>query len=117
MKYFIDANSFGAPFFSDGLSKFVEGKDAEDAMNNFIKDYKHPAGLYSANLYEDANAFHEGHEPLLKYRSNKQLRIEELTADKKSGYSILTGTDFVEIDNIRYTVDNPKEGRIIKSAS
>ncbi len=70
MEYFIEANSFAAPFFSDTSSGFVEADSPEQALLRFKDDYKHPCGLYAAVCYQDANAKHKGHEPLAKWVSN-----------------------------------------------
>ena len=70
MEYFIEANSFAAPFFSDTSSCFIVAESPEKALLDFKKQYTHPCGLYAAVCYEDANAKHKGHQPLAKWVSN-----------------------------------------------
>ena len=41
-EYFIRANSFAAPFFSDSSSAFEKAETVEDALNNFARKYKNP---------------------------------------------------------------------------
>ncbi len=70
-EYFIVANSFAAPFFSDQSTHFIAADSAEDALDKFILTYKHPLGLYSAAAYFDANDFHKGFSPMASYLSPK----------------------------------------------
>jgi hypothetical protein len=64
-EYYIVANSKAAPFVSDTSEHWWNGISPHDALKAFIKEYKHPAGLYSANLYIDANAKAKGKKPIL----------------------------------------------------
>jgi hypothetical protein len=66
-EFFITSNSFAAPFFSDSWEGFVKGKDAKVALLNYVHDYKHPAGLYSANIYSSADAYHHDEKPLFHW--------------------------------------------------
>ena len=70
-EYFVISHSFAAPFISDVDESFIKGKDPKDAMTRFRKGYKHPAGLYSAGLYKDANAAKRGRKALALYFSGK----------------------------------------------
>jgi|WetSurMetagenome_2_1015567.scaffolds.fasta_scaffold895905_2 hypothetical protein len=70
-RFFVVANSCAAPFFSDTSTEFVSGKTPWHAMENFKDSYDHPAGLYGANLYKDANAYHGGDKPLIRFISDK----------------------------------------------
>jgi len=69
-EYFIIANSFAAPFFSDTSEKFVEGINPEAALLSFVENYNHPSGLFSAWLYKDANSERKNEKPLAKWESN-----------------------------------------------
>jgi hypothetical protein len=69
-EYFIAANSFAAPFISDTSYCFVEAADPREAITRFVVNYKHPAGLYAAMCYEDANAFYKGSDLLVEWRCN-----------------------------------------------
>ena len=70
-EYFIVSNSFAAPFFSDTDEHYIKGKNPKDAMTRFRKGYKHPAGLYAANLYLNADAYHKKKDPLFKWCSKE----------------------------------------------
>src|ERR1700722_8877548 len=50
-EFFVVSESNAAPFFSDTGHHYVEGDGAENAMHAFVAAYKHPCGLYAANLY------------------------------------------------------------------
>ena len=76
-KYFIVANSFVAPFVSDTSFEYVTAKSPEDGMEKFKKRYKHPCGLYAANLYENADAYHQNKKPLVIFRSEKAIEKEK----------------------------------------
>lgn len=69
-EYYIVANSFAAPFVSDTQKKFVVANNAKEALLFFMEDYKHPAGLYCAWAYRDANAEAKELRPLAKWHSN-----------------------------------------------
>ncbi len=78
-EYYIVANSNASPFFSDESTSWVIGIDPEFALLSFVENYKHPAGLFAANLYKDANACFKGKKPLAKWRSFKALSRENET--------------------------------------
>jgi hypothetical protein len=70
-EYFVVSNSFAAPFFSDTDTGFVKGSSPKDAMDRFRKSYKHPCGLYAANLFQTSDSYHKRTEPLLKWSSQE----------------------------------------------
>ena len=45
-------NSNAAPFFSDTDSGFIEARNPMEALVKVVKNYKHPAGLFSAVIKE-----------------------------------------------------------------
>lgn len=73
-EYFIVANSFAAPFVSDTSEAWWNGTDPEDALLAFRKEYKHPAGLYCAYLYKDANDYKKKKQPLASFMSQEALK-------------------------------------------
>jgi len=115
-EYFIVANSFAAPFFSDRSEEYIRGKNPENGMHHFMAQYEHPCGLYSANLYKNADAYHKGEKPLCRYLCNLELEKQRLTKGKGS-YSFLHSSrndlQFIEIDHERHYIKNPKEGKIL----
>jgi hypothetical protein len=104
-EYFIDANSYAAPFVSDNSTKYVEADTPQEALEKFAADYKHPAGLYVAFAYESADDMHKGKYPLARWLSNKQIRIEELTEGKGSYTLYSDGPRSFELDGQHYTVE------------
>lgn len=98
-EYFVKANSFAAPFFSDSSAVYVKGENPKKAMEKFVKEYTHPCGLYAANLYESADAYHKQRKALVKYRSNEA----EFMQKEKTGR--------IQIDEIWYDIPNPTEGQ------
>lgn len=112
-EFFIDANSFAAPFISDSSTAFVEAADPREALDRFAADYRHPAGLYSADAYASADAYQKGGKPLAMWRSNHVLAMEKATAGL-TGYSVLGhGPGKFEIDGKLIEVEDPKGGRVI----
>lgn len=112
--YYIESNSFAAPFFSDNNFKYVQAQDPRTALEEYVKAYDHPAGLYSAAVWESADAKNQGGRWLHQWLCNHALKLAELT-DGLGGYSHLGhGPGDFEINNIRHTVDDPKGGRIIE---
>jgi hypothetical protein len=113
-EYFIVASSFAAPFFSDQSSQYIKGENPTEAMKSFVKQYKHPAGLYSAALYASADAYHKNDKHLLQYLSNHELGLRKATRGKHSySYYGRAPGDF-EINGQNVIVSNPKGGRIIR---
>ena len=70
-EYFIRANSFSAPFCSDTSNHYIKAETPREALNKFALEYKHPAGLYSANLYNNADDMHKGKDPIIKFVQEK----------------------------------------------
>lgn len=72
-EYFVVANSKAAPFASDQSTTYVIGETPQEALRKFVMDYSHPCGLYSANLYESADAYHKSRPPLTRFRTPEAL--------------------------------------------
>jgi hypothetical protein len=70
-EFFYVTNSNAAPFFSDKGSGFVEARSADEALGLVRGRYKHPAGLYAAQVYESSDAYHKGTEPLASWLSRR----------------------------------------------
>lgn len=71
IEYFIRANSFAAPFFSDVSSDFETADTPKAALEAFAARYKHPCGLYAAACYASADAYHKGDEALAMWLSKE----------------------------------------------
>src|ERR1044072_4686078 len=80
-EYFVVANSFAAPFVSDKWEQFVEGETTEAALGAFAASCGHPAGLYAAEIYADANSYHKRDQPLARWLCNHEAKKQELTKD------------------------------------
>lgn len=112
-EFFIQANSFAAPFFSDDSTAYVEAETPEAALEQFAGDYRHPCGLYAAEVYASSDAMHKGKKPLARWVCNHEMAKREATADK-SGYSYLGhGPGDFEINGERHRIDDPTAGRVV----
>jgi hypothetical protein len=113
-EFFIQANSFAAPFFSDTSWEFVTAETPEAALESFAANYEHPCGLYAAACYESADAYHKNpREPLARWLCNHEIEKQRLTKDLK-GYSILGHEPGrFEINGKMHVVQNPKAGRLV----
>lgn len=112
-EYFIVANSFAAPFFSDTSEHFVKAESPQEALMTFKDTYKHPCGLYAAVCYDDANAYHKNKKPLAKWLCNQEIEKMKLT-EGKGCYSFLGhGDGVIEIDGAKHTVKDYKDGAIV----
>jgi hypothetical protein len=108
-EYFVNANSFAAPFFSDMSNHFVKEASPKKAMLKFVKEYKHPCGLYAANLYKNSDDYHKGKDPLVRWVCNEALFMESKTYVKV--YKDRTG--HIQLDDKWYDVEDPTGGKII----
>ena len=112
-EYFIRANSFAAPFFSDDSSEYVTAATPEEALKTFAKEYAHPCGLYAAVCYDSADAYHKGKEPLARWLCNHEQEKQRITKGMGS-YSMLGhAPGRFEINGELHEVKNPKEGGLV----
>lgn len=113
MEYFIVANSFAAPFCSDQSTGFIDAESPTSALETFAAGYKHPCGLYAAEVYASANAYHKSEKPLAKWLCNHEIAKQEAT-EGMSGYAYLgQGPGGFEIDGRRINVRDPKAGMVV----
>jgi hypothetical protein len=113
MEYFIFANSFAAPFFSDTSHDFQEAPTPKAALQIFAGRYSHPCGLYAAACYESAEAYHKGTQPLARWLSNHAAKIEHAKPT-----SILSeGPGKIKLDGKWTTVEDPKGGRVYRATA
>ncbi len=71
MEYFVRSYSFAAPFISDEAFGYCKGSTVEEAIDIFRSNYSHPAGLYSAEIYLNADAYYKKEKPLQTWLSNE----------------------------------------------
>lgn len=114
--YFIRANSFAAPFFSDDSSSYQAGETPEKALLAFAKAYKHPAGLYAALAYTSADAYHKGEPALATWLCNHEIAKMEATKNLGSYGYFGDGPGHFKINEEWHTVKNPRAGRIVEQA-
>lgn len=81
MEFFVWANSNAAPFFSDESTGYVDADDPTSALAIFVNDYSHPAGLYAANVYASADAYHKKEAPLAMFVCDRASAREGLPHD------------------------------------
>jgi len=108
-EYFIIANSFAAPFFSDTSHCFQEGENPKEALELFVQKYNHPCGLYAAMLYKDANAYHKGENPLLKWLSNHAAFL-----GGKTGAIYVESPGRIRINGKWHEIPMPKAGQVLE---
>lgn len=87
-EFFIVAVSNPAPFVGDRTTGYHEGVNPRHALQEFVEGYSHPSGLYSADAYLSADAYHKHHGAAVRWRSNKALLDEaraEVTASPHGG--------------------------------
>lgn len=112
-EFFVVANSFAAPFFSDESTSFEMGDTPEEALESFAARYEHPCGLFAAVAYESATAYHKGEEPIAKWLCNHEIERMRLTKGKGGNSYYGHGPGDFEIDGIRVHVDKPKDGHVV----
>lgn len=112
-EFYIVANSFAAPFFSDTDTAFVKAWSPGGALRTFAKSYSHPAGLYCADCYRDANAEAKREAPLARWESSHLTALQRATKGQ-SGYSYYGRApgDF-DVNGKPVRVKNPKGGHVL----
>jgi hypothetical protein len=112
-EFFITARSFAAPFVSDESEKYVEAATPSEALESFAATYSHPCGLYAAEAWKNADAYHKSKEPLARWLSNHARAMHEATAGL-SGYSVLGhGPGNFEVNGKRIRIDDPAQGSVV----
>jgi hypothetical protein len=116
MEFFIVANSFAAPFVSDQSTHYVKADSAADALDQFSRTYRHPAGLYAAICFASADDYHKDRPVLATWKSNHVIAMEEATKEKLGYSSLCHAPGDFEIDGKRVKVNDPKSGKVMLSA-
>ncbi len=109
IEYFVVHNSNAAPFFSDTDECYVRANSPNEAIDSFVKTYTHPFGLYTAFVYENADAYHKKEKPLVRWLCNRAKFLEGKTGSIRS-----LGEDGVEINGVTHSIDNPRLGKVYK---
>lgn len=112
-EFFIISNSFAAPFVSDSGRHFVSATSPAAALEKFAAEYSHPAGLYAALCYEDANAEAKGAKALARWLCNHEQERARI-ADGAACHTYRGhGPGDFEVDGVRHKLDNPKQGSVV----
>lgn len=110
-EYFITARSFAAPFVSDTSEAYVRGESPLAALRVFVETYRHPCGLYAAECWVSADAYHKRQTALATWRCNHERALRKATR-RKGSYSVIGhGPGSFEVDGKLITVEHPKDGR------
>jgi hypothetical protein len=112
-EFFITANSFAAPFFSDSSEQYIKASSPQEALETFAAEYTHPFGLYAAVCYKSADSYHKNEKPLAKWLCNHELAKIEATKDKGCYSYLGNGPGNFEIDGKKITVPDPQKGRVL----
>lgn len=80
-EFFITARSFAAPFVSDTSEAYIEADTARAALEQFASGYRHPCGLYAAEAWASADAYHKGRDPLARWLSNHEQAKQAATSE------------------------------------
>ena len=104
-EFFINYVTFPAPFFGERGQEYQEADTAREALEIAAK------GMYRAEAYENADAFHKKQEPLARYMSNRAL------AESKAGTLVFLGWEgkscVLEIDGVVTRVKNARQGTVV----
>lgn len=114
MEYFIVANSFAAPFFSDQSESFEDADSPEKALEAFAARYSHPARLFAADCFASATAYHKNEKPLARWLSNHEIMRQTVTKKIPGGYSYLgIAPGRFKINGELIIADKPFEGKLV----
>jgi hypothetical protein len=115
MQWFVQTNSFAAPFCSDTGTQYVEANTAAQALTRAAYTYTHPCGLFSAAAWPSADAMHKGEPAAAMWLSNHEIERRRLTAGLGAyTYRGIAPGEF-EIDGERHSIKKPKQGRVLAS--
>jgi len=107
-EYYIEMNSFAAPFFSDSGHCYVAADSPAKALEQCHAEYRHPCGLYAAACYSSADARNKGEKPLARWLSNQAQRLAGVT-----GIIRMDAPGRGEINGEHVVIEDPKAGCIV----
>ena len=116
-EFYIETNSFAAPFFSDSGHVYIVADTAKQALEIAALEYKHPAGLYSAAAYSSADAKNKGEKPLAMWLCNHEAEKQRLTKDLGCFSYLGHGIGDFEINGVRHKVEKPRKGHVVEAQS
>jgi hypothetical protein len=113
-EFFIHATSFAAPFVGDETTGYVQAETPEAALEKYAATiYGHPCGLYAADCYASADAFHKRQPRLARWLSNKAQAVEGAIAKRGAASIYSESPDKVEINGEMVEITDPKAGCVV----
>ncbi|KPL67442.1 hypothetical protein SZ64_04580 [Erythrobacter sp. SG61-1L] len=106
-EFYIETNSFAAPFLSDPGHTYVDAETPEDALLRAAAEYSHPFGLYAAAAYSSADAKNKGEKPLARWLSNHAKALVGVT-----GMITSLRPGLIEINGEKVEIEDPKGGSV-----
>lgn len=113
MEYFIVANSFAAPFFSDTSESFEEADSPKEALRLFAARYSHPARLFAADVYASATDYHKAKPPLARWLCNQEIARQKATKSKGAYCCEGVAPGRFTINGELIVVEKPYEGKLV----
>lgn len=106
-EFFINGNTFAAPFISEQLQRYIQADTPEIALEGLSDSMKDGVGLFAASAYASADDYHKNRKPLATWHSNKARSLQ------RTGLHYSDGPDRVQIDGEWHEIDDPKGGRLV----
>lgn len=112
-EFFISATTFAAPFVSDRIDTYEDAATPQEAVLTVVERHRDGIGIYAANAFASADAYHKKQSPLAQWRCNRERLIRN-AIDAYGAISVASDwSDRVEINGELHTIDGPKEGGFI----
>lgn len=107
-EFFIRGYTFAAPFVSEEVARYVEAEGAGAALESLAAQMHDGIGLFAAEAFISADAFHKGAAPVARWLSNKARAIEG------AGSIYSSGPGHVTLNGDRdVIIDDPKAGSLV----
>jgi len=114
-EYFISAQTFAAPFFSDTIERYVKADTPQAAVNSFREACDHPCGLYAIACYASADAMKKGQKQLALWLCNHEI-AKEKAFDETGRCSYLGhGPGKFRVGDTEYDIADPKGGQFVEA--
>lgn len=110
--FYVETTSFANPKYSEKGGVEVEAEDAKAALLKVAAEYDPVVGLYAAQAYSSADARNNRQRPLAVWICNHELKKSSLTRGINGHMYFGHGPGDFEINGVRHTVENPKEGQV-----
>lgn len=112
-EFFIHATSFAAPFVGDENTGYITGASPREALEKYAASYTHPCGLYAADCYASADAYHKGEKRVARWLSNKAQTIDREVSQHGAVSVYSAGPDLLEINGKPVAIRDPKQGSVV----